>query len=238
MNPAHPFPYSNLAYAYRGAGRFAEAKRTAERAVSTRHRNSPDAAAALSAGGARQAMPRPPSGISTGRNRVRAGSTSRAPRRRSPRIRGRMADARRLFQQTIDEAGRSQLAQIAQRLRRPGGTHRCAVWRRSGSGSARTPDTDGRHLRAAAARRNRPRRHRRRGGRGEMGRAPEAAAAIRHAASRRVPPGCRGRCRSRVAIGRTRRSRRCGPRPTANAARWQRCCRSTSGAKPTAAPDP
>jgi len=33
-NPQHPFPRSNLAYAYRGAGRFAEARRTAEQALS------------------------------------------------------------------------------------------------------------------------------------------------------------------------------------------------------------
>jgi tetratricopeptide (TPR) repeat protein len=32
-NPAHPFPRSNLAYAYRNASRFAEARRTAETAI-------------------------------------------------------------------------------------------------------------------------------------------------------------------------------------------------------------
>jgi len=32
-NPSHPFPYSNLAYAYRGANRFAEARQAAEQAV-------------------------------------------------------------------------------------------------------------------------------------------------------------------------------------------------------------
>jgi tetratricopeptide (TPR) repeat protein len=32
-NPAHPFPRSNLAHAYRGAGRLAEARRTAEAAI-------------------------------------------------------------------------------------------------------------------------------------------------------------------------------------------------------------
>ncbi len=32
-NPEHPFPRSNLAYAYRGANRFADARRTAEEAV-------------------------------------------------------------------------------------------------------------------------------------------------------------------------------------------------------------
>jgi Flp pilus assembly protein TadD len=35
-NPDHPFPRSNLAYAYRGANRFAEARRTAEEAVARR----------------------------------------------------------------------------------------------------------------------------------------------------------------------------------------------------------
>ena len=33
-NPAHAFPYSNLAYAHRGAGRYAEARRVAEQAIS------------------------------------------------------------------------------------------------------------------------------------------------------------------------------------------------------------
>jgi eukaryotic-like serine/threonine-protein kinase len=33
-NPAHGYPYSNLAHAYRGVGRFGDAKHTAERAVS------------------------------------------------------------------------------------------------------------------------------------------------------------------------------------------------------------
>src|SRR4030095_15738464 len=32
-NPAHGFPYSNLAQAYRGLGRFDEAQKTAEQAV-------------------------------------------------------------------------------------------------------------------------------------------------------------------------------------------------------------
>jgi tetratricopeptide (TPR) repeat protein len=35
-NPSHPFPYSNLAYAYRGAGRYEDARRTAEQAVAMR----------------------------------------------------------------------------------------------------------------------------------------------------------------------------------------------------------
>lgn len=34
LNPAHPFPYSNLAYAYRGAGRFEESAAVASKAVS------------------------------------------------------------------------------------------------------------------------------------------------------------------------------------------------------------
>jgi eukaryotic-like serine/threonine-protein kinase len=35
-NPEHPFPRSNLAYAYRGANRFADARRTAEEAIAHR----------------------------------------------------------------------------------------------------------------------------------------------------------------------------------------------------------
>jgi tetratricopeptide (TPR) repeat protein len=35
-NPSHGFPYSNLAFAYRGLGRFEEARKTAESAVALR----------------------------------------------------------------------------------------------------------------------------------------------------------------------------------------------------------
>jgi len=40
-NPDHPFPRSNLAYAYRGANRFAEARRTAEEAVARKNETLP-----------------------------------------------------------------------------------------------------------------------------------------------------------------------------------------------------
>jgi eukaryotic-like serine/threonine-protein kinase len=40
-NPVHPFPYSNLAAAYRAAGRFAEARQTAGEAVSRRFETLP-----------------------------------------------------------------------------------------------------------------------------------------------------------------------------------------------------
>jgi tetratricopeptide (TPR) repeat protein len=35
-NPSHSFPYSNLAFAYRGAGRYGEARRTADKSVAMR----------------------------------------------------------------------------------------------------------------------------------------------------------------------------------------------------------
>jgi len=40
-NPDHPFPRSNLAYAYRGANRFVEARRTAEEAVARKNETLP-----------------------------------------------------------------------------------------------------------------------------------------------------------------------------------------------------
>jgi tetratricopeptide (TPR) repeat protein len=40
-NPSHPFPLSNLAHAYRGAGRLAEARQTAELAVARRTQTLP-----------------------------------------------------------------------------------------------------------------------------------------------------------------------------------------------------
>jgi tetratricopeptide (TPR) repeat protein len=111
VNPAHPFPYSNLAYAFRGAGKYSDAKQTAERAVALGIETVPtrrllyqlaelegDAAAAQRH--LEWARPR-----SRGFDLTGAQAQVMA-------FRGRVADAHRLFQQTIDEANRSQLAQI------------------------------------------------------------------------------------------------------------------------------
>ena len=53
-NPEHAFPRSNLAYALRGAGKFAEARRVAEEAIARNLGTGSAAAAAVSACGARQ----------------------------------------------------------------------------------------------------------------------------------------------------------------------------------------
>ena len=95
--PRTRFPYSNLAYALRGAGRYAEAKRTGDEGGGAGHRDHADPPPALSAGGpGRQRTPRR-SSTSTGRAASRASSTSPARRPRSPRSSGRMAEARALY---------------------------------------------------------------------------------------------------------------------------------------------
>jgi tetratricopeptide (TPR) repeat protein len=112
LNPAHPFPYSNLAYAYRGAGRYADARAAAERAVSLGIETVPtrrllyqiaelegDAAAAQRHLQWARTRPR-------GFDLIGAQAQVAA-------FHGRMAEARDLYQQTIDQAGLGQLSQIA-----------------------------------------------------------------------------------------------------------------------------
>ena len=75
LNPAHAFPYSNLAYAFRGAGRYAESKRTAEKAVELGIETRADAPPALSAREFSTETPPRRSGSWTGRGPGRAAST-------------------------------------------------------------------------------------------------------------------------------------------------------------------
>ena len=73
-NPRHPFPRSNLAYAYRGASRFAEARRTAEEALAQQLETLP--LRRLSTSWHFSTATRPsPSGRSSGARAGRASST-------------------------------------------------------------------------------------------------------------------------------------------------------------------
>ena len=112
LNPAHAFPYSNLAYAFRGAGRYAESKRTAEKAVELGIETVPTRRLlyqlAVLDGDAAAAQRQQDWARSRARGFDLTGALAQV-----TAFQGRMADARRYFQQTMDETNRSQLSQIA-----------------------------------------------------------------------------------------------------------------------------
>ncbi len=112
LNPAHPFPYSNLAYAYRGAGRYADARAAAERAVSLGIETVPTRRLlyqiAILDGDAAAAQRH----LQWARTRARGFDLIGA-QAQVAAFHGRMAEARELYQQTIDQAGFGQLSQIA-----------------------------------------------------------------------------------------------------------------------------
>ncbi|HEY8234551.1 MAG TPA: protein kinase [Vicinamibacteria bacterium] len=111
-NPQHPFPRSNLAYAYRGASRFAEARRTAETAIAQHIETLPlrrlvyqlaliDGDAALADATLAWAKGRPREFDMLGAQAQAAAYT------------GELQRARPLFQRTAELARRQGLAQVA-----------------------------------------------------------------------------------------------------------------------------
>ena len=110
-NPAHSFPYSNLAYAFRGAGRYDEARRTAEKSIEMKIETLPtrrllyqlaemqeDAATAKAQ--LDWARPRPQGFDLTGANaQVLA-------------FRGRIRESRGAYEQTVTLASRNGFPQI------------------------------------------------------------------------------------------------------------------------------
>jgi eukaryotic-like serine/threonine-protein kinase len=112
LNPGHPFPYSNLAYAFRGAGRYAEAKRTAERAVSLGIETVPTRRLLYQLAEMSGDRPEAQRHLDWARGRPRGFDLIGA-HAQVTAFRGVMAEARRLFQLTMAEATRNQLGQIA-----------------------------------------------------------------------------------------------------------------------------
>src|SRR4051812_38130593 len=112
INPAHPFPYSNLAYAYRGAGRFEDAKRTAMRAVAMGIETMPTRRLlyqlAMLNGNQAEAQQH----IDWAHGKPREFDVTGA-QAQVAAFRGRIAEARALYERTIAEAGGNQMAQVA-----------------------------------------------------------------------------------------------------------------------------
>ena len=226
-NPEHPFPRSNLAYAYRGASRFAEARRTAEQAIAQKTETVPlrrllyqlallDGDAALAE-----------RTLEWGKGRAREFDLIGA-QAQAVAFSGQMARARPLYERTPEMARRQGLVQVGARLRRAGGLDRGALRQPPGGAARRRGRCCGAdpsaapRLRAVAAL-------------ALAGAPDEAERAI--AASKpseaddtlRDRSTCRSRrrrCASRAA-SRRRRSRRCSRRsPTSSAT--SRCSRPRS----------
>ena len=111
-NPQHPFPRSNLAYAYRGLSRFAEARRTAEEALAQQLETLPlrrlvyqlaliDGDAALAE-----------STLAWSRGRPREYDIVGAQAQATAYL-GQLARARALYQKTLELARRQSLGQVA-----------------------------------------------------------------------------------------------------------------------------
>jgi tetratricopeptide (TPR) repeat protein len=111
-NPQHPFPRSNLAYAYRGANRFAEARRTAEEAIAQQTETLPLRRLlyqlALIEGDAALAEQT----LEWGRGRPREFDLIGA-QAQAVAYTGQLARARGLYQRAVEMARRQGLGQVA-----------------------------------------------------------------------------------------------------------------------------
>ncbi|HEX2452933.1 MAG TPA: protein kinase [Vicinamibacterales bacterium] len=111
-NPAHPFPYSNLAAAYRAAGRYTDARETANQAVARKFETLPTRRLLFQldtlAGDAAAAATH----VQWARGRPREFDMVGAEAQVAV-FQGRMADARRLYDQTIEMATKAGLREVS-----------------------------------------------------------------------------------------------------------------------------
>ena len=110
-NPAHSFPYSNLAFAYRGAGRFEEARRVAEGAVQKGIETLPTRRLLYQLAEMRGDDAAARAQLDWARPRSRGFDLTGA-HAQVEAYRGRMADARELYEQTVTLASRNAFSEV------------------------------------------------------------------------------------------------------------------------------
>jgi serine/threonine protein kinase/tetratricopeptide (TPR) repeat protein len=111
-NPSHPFPYSNLAYAYRGAGRFAEARETAEEAVARGIETLPTRRLLFQLSLLEGRTGEAERHLEWGRGRAREFDLVGA-RAQAVAFGGQLERARGLYRETVEMAGRQGFPQVA-----------------------------------------------------------------------------------------------------------------------------
>ena len=111
-NPEHPFPRSNLAYAYRGANRFADARRTAEEAVARKTETLPLRRLLFQLATMDGDRALADATLEWGKDRAREFDLIGA-QAQALAFAGQMARARVLYEKTSDMARRQGLLQVA-----------------------------------------------------------------------------------------------------------------------------
>jgi tetratricopeptide (TPR) repeat protein/predicted Ser/Thr protein kinase len=111
-NPSHPFPYSNLAYAHRGANRFTEARRAAEQAVTRGIETVPTRRLLYQLALLDGDLAAADGHLAWARNQPREFDLVGA-QAQAAAFRGQMRRARELYQLTVEMAERREFPQIA-----------------------------------------------------------------------------------------------------------------------------
>jgi tetratricopeptide (TPR) repeat protein len=111
-NPAHPFPYSNLAYAYRGMNRYEDARRIANQAVAHKFETLPTRRLLYQLDTLAGREGEAASHIEWGQSRARGFDLIGA-QAQVAAYRGRLSAARQLYQQTIEMAAKGGFREVA-----------------------------------------------------------------------------------------------------------------------------
>ena len=223
-NPVHAFPYSNLAYAHRGEGRYAEARRVAEQAISRNLETVPMRRLLYQVAeieGDEAAVRRHIEWAST-RSR---GFDITGARAQVAAFRGRLTEARQLYAETVCSGQTPGVRTGCDRLRGAGRDHGSAVRIQARRDRARAwpgADCDGVRAAAEGGRRARTRGRTRRGRKHRA--PPPHGARGGHAAAPRLPAA--GRSRRAAGEGVLRRGRRGAPAVRSVRDRFRRRTRS------------
>ena len=111
-NPSHPFPYSNLAYAFRGAGRYDEAKRVADKSVEMQIETLPTRRLVYQLAELDNDAARAQAQLDWARPRTQGFDLTGA-HAQVLAFRGQLAAAREAYDRTVTLASRNGFAQIA-----------------------------------------------------------------------------------------------------------------------------